>query len=90
MLHDPVVHQIFQQALQTAVYTAHIETNQLLWPSYPAEKEIYESGISLQLYVLYETKGQRSRTYKNETNTPYIVNYVVYCVSKLLRGESVS
>lgn len=56
------------------------------------KKEIYVSGISLQLYsyVLYEKKGQRNRTYKNETNTPYILNYVVYYVSKLLRGGSVS
>jgi hypothetical protein len=38
MLHDPAVGQIFQQAPQTAVYEAHIETNQLLWPSYLAEK----------------------------------------------------
>jgi hypothetical protein len=38
MLHDPVVDQIFQQAPQTAVYAAHIEMNQLLWPSHPAEK----------------------------------------------------
>lgn len=56
------------------------------------KRDPYVSGISLQLYsyVSYEKKDQRNRTHKNETNTPYIVNYVVYYVSKLLRGGSAS